>query len=67
MSWIVEHGVWFDNGVMSIDLTGRGARLSVDQAEVESGRQVLRHRLDVELAPGTPSPDSSIDAATATV
>jgi hypothetical protein len=67
MSWIVEHGVWFDNGVMSIDLTGRGARLSVDQAEVEGGRQVLRHRLDVELAPGTPSPDSSIDEATATV
>ena len=67
MSWIVEHGVWFDNGVMSIDLAGRGAELSVDHALVENGEQVLRHTLDVELAPGTPSPDSSIDGATAAV
>ena len=67
MSWIVEHGVWFDNGVMSIDLAGRGANLSVDHAIVEDGEQRLRHTLDVELAPGTPSPDSSIDDATASV
>ena len=67
MSWIVEHGVWFDNGVMSIDLTGRGARLSVDHAVVTDGEQRLRHTLDVELAAGTPSPESSIDGATATV
>jgi hypothetical protein len=67
MSWIVEHGVWFDNGVMSIDLTGRGATLSVDHAVVVDGEQRLRHTLDVELAAGTPSPESSIDEATATV
>ena len=67
LSWIVEHGVWFDNGVMSVVLAGRGADLSVDHAVVEAGEQYLRHTLDVELAPGTPSPDSSVDDATATV
>ena len=67
ISWIVEHGVWFDNGVMTVELAGRGANLSVDHAAVDGDRQILHRTLDVELAPGTPSPDSSVDDATATV
>jgi hypothetical protein len=67
MSWIVEHGVWFDNGVMTIDLAGRGATVSVDRAVHDNGDQRLEHVVDVELAPGTPSPDSDVDGATATV
>ena len=46
---------------------GRGAARPSTRRIVDGERQVLRHTLDVELAPGTPSPDSSIDEATATV
>ncbi|MET0460985.1 MAG: alkaline phosphatase D family protein [Ilumatobacteraceae bacterium] len=66
LTWIVEHGPWFDNGVMTIELAGRSATVSIDQAHVHAGRQELDHLLDVELAAGTPSPDSSADSATAT-
>ena len=45
----------------------RRPAVALDQADVEGGRQVLRRTLDVELAPGTPSPDATVDDATATV
>ena len=67
ITWHVEHGPWFDNGVMTIELAGRSATVSIDQAHVHGGRQQLDHLMDVELAPGTPSPESSADSATATV
>ena len=67
LTWVVEHGPWFDNGVMTIELAGRSATVSIDQAHVHGERQELDHLMDVELAPGTPSPESSADSATATV
>jgi hypothetical protein len=67
MSWQVDHGVWFDNGVMTIDFARRSARLGIDLAHVENGDQRLDRAKDLELAgepdvkPGTP------DGATAAV
>jgi len=65
--WVVEHGVWFDNGVMSLDLAGRAASLTVDRAVHDGHDQRLEEVLTVELAPRTPSPDADVDGATATV
>ena len=68
LSWSVEHGLWFDNGVMTIDpRRSRGRPVASTTPASTNGEQVLRHTLDVELAAGTPSPDSSIDDATAAV
>ncbi len=67
MSWQVEHGPWFDNGVMAVTFEGRSARLGVDHAHVDSGRQVLSRTLDLELASAEPAPDNSIGPATAAV
>ncbi len=76
ISWIVEHGPWFDNGVMTVELAGRDAALVVDQAHVRGGDQVLERRLAVDLSPGsTRGPvsrssepvGSDVDGATASV
>ncbi len=49
MTWRIEHGPWFDNGVMIIELNGRSARLRLDHAHVVGGRQALATTLDLEL------------------
>ncbi len=49
MTWRIEHGPWFDNGVMTVEFDGRSARLRLDHADVAAGRQVLTTTLDVEL------------------
>jgi hypothetical protein len=67
IGWQVEHGPWFDNGIMTITFEGRSARLGVDQAHVDGERQVLTRRLDHELAVNEPAPDNSIGPATAAV
>ena len=66
MSWIVEHGMWFDNGVMTVDFAGRSARLRLDHAHQIEGRQVLTNTLEVELQTERPTADPD-GAATATV
>ncbi|MET0147355.1 MAG: alkaline phosphatase D family protein [Ilumatobacteraceae bacterium] len=67
LTWRVEHGPWFDNGVMTIEFAGRAAELSIDHAHVAGTDQRLVHTIDVELAAGAPSPDVSADEATASV
>ena len=32
ITWHVEHGPWFDNGVMTVEFAGRSARLRLDHA-----------------------------------
>ena len=54
-------------GVSTPGTVGRGATVSVDRAVHDDGDQRLERVVDVELAPGTPSPDSDVDGATATV
>lgn len=34
-TWQVSDGIWFDNGVMTLELRGRRATVNVDHAEVE--------------------------------
>ena len=65
LEWQVDHGPWFDNGVMTIEFAGRSARLSIDHAHVVEGRQELRPTLDLELAaaPAAP-PDQPAELAT---
>ncbi len=56
--WGVSDGIWFDNGVMTLELEGRAARVEVDHASVEwpsegskeEPRQVLRRTLNKMLA-----------------
>ena len=66
ITWHVEHGPWFDNGVMT-------SSSPVDQLVSDSttpgqtdGRQTLTNTLDVELQTERPTADHD-GAATATV
>jgi hypothetical protein len=49
VTWQVDHGPWFDNGVMTIEFTGRAARLRLDHARLVDGQHTLSTTLDVEL------------------
>jgi hypothetical protein len=51
IEWSVDHGVWFRNGIMTIELAGRRAALGVDQAIVADGGQALDRALQIELSP----------------
>jgi len=51
ISWDVDDGPWFDNGMMTLVLHERAARIEVDHAWVEpTGAQGLRRTLDRSLA-----------------
>jgi hypothetical protein len=54
ISWQLDAGPWFDNGVMTIEFAGPAATLSIDHAHVRDEQQQLDHTLDVELATATP-------------
>jgi hypothetical protein len=41
-SWRTAYGPWFDNGVMTITVSGEDWAVQVDHAEVFQGRQRLR-------------------------
>ena len=45
VDWHVEHGPWFDNGLMTVVIEGRRASVEVDHARVRHGRQQLRRTL----------------------
>jgi len=67
ISWEVEHGLWFHNGVMTIEFCDGAAHLAVDHAHLVDADQRLTRTLDLDLAPGSPSPDADVTAATASV
>ena len=50
VTWDVEHGPWFDNGVMTVVVDGHRAHLEVDHYRVRHGRVLRRSR----TAPLTP-------------
>ncbi len=51
ISWTVENGPWFDNGVMTVVLHERTARVEVEHAHVDpTGDQVLRRTLVRQLS-----------------
>jgi hypothetical protein len=41
LTWDVDHGPWFGNGLMTLVVEGRTARVEVEQARVVAGVQVL--------------------------
>lgn len=49
-SWRLSHGVWFDNGIMTLVIRGRHVMAEVDHALVVKGRQVLRRRCNAPLS-----------------
>ena len=49
VDWDVGHGPWFDNGVMTLVLEGRSARVEVDHAAIDGDEQVLRRTLTLSL------------------
>ncbi|GAA4346011.1 DUF7800 domain-containing protein [Angustibacter luteus] len=55
MTWDVDHGPWFDNGVMTVVLDGRSAAVEVEHARVVSGRQVLDRTATLPLTTARPA------------
>ena len=51
VDWEIDHGMWFDNGVMTVAFTGREAVVEVDHAHVRDGLQVLERTLTEQLTP----------------
>jgi hypothetical protein len=49
--WNITHGLWFDNGVMTVVVNGRTAMVEVDHAKVREGRQVLERTRTARLTP----------------
>jgi hypothetical protein len=65
MTWHIDHGPWFDNGVMTIEFDHRSARLRLDHAHLSAGRQTLTTTLDIELhsKPPVTQPEGSSSTA----
>lgn len=64
MDWQLEHGPWFDNGVMILTFEARSAHLDVWHARVEDGRQVLDSTLSYQLnSPPVAPPEEHTAAA----
>ena len=54
-TWHLSHGVWFDNGVMTVVIRGNRVMAEVDHTVVTKGRQVLLRRCNAPLSkPGHP-------------
>ncbi len=51
VEWEVDHGMWFDNGVMTVVFSGREAVVEIDHAHVRGGEQVLERTLTEQLTP----------------
>ncbi len=49
MTWQVEGGPWFGNGVMTVDVDGRRVGVEVEHARVVDGTQVLDRTLTTSL------------------
>lgn len=57
ISWTVDSGPWFDNGVMTVVLDGRSARVVVEHAWVDpTGAQALRRTAERVLTDSAPAP-----------
>jgi hypothetical protein len=64
MTWQVEHGPWFDNGVMTITFDRRSAVVDLEQAHVTGrGEQVLDHALTYELTSAPVPVDEEVATA----
>jgi hypothetical protein len=62
VEWDIDHGLWFDNGVMMLVFNGEDAAVEVDHARVEDdGRQVLHRTVEIDLDAdaGVPLPAAS--------
>jgi hypothetical protein len=51
VDWEVDHGMWFDNGVMTVVFHGGRAAVEVDHAHVRGGEQVLQRTHSQVLTP----------------
>jgi hypothetical protein len=52
ITWELDEGPWFANGVMSIEFHGSKARAIIEHAYVRDGdRQELERTLELELSP----------------
>jgi phosphodiesterase/alkaline phosphatase D-like protein len=49
IEWDIDHGPWFDNGLMTVILDGRAARVEVEHASVRDDRQQLSRTLSESL------------------
>ena len=66
ITWHVEHGPWFDNGVMTVEFAGRSAHLTLEHARRSGTTQALEPTVEVELRTERPTRDPS-GPASATV
>lgn len=49
IDWEIDNGPWFENGVMTVVISGREATLEVDHAYVDNGHQLLRRTATLAL------------------
>jgi len=49
ISWELDNGPWFSNGVMTLRFEGRKATVAVDHARVDDGRQLIDRTIEIEL------------------
>ena len=49
VDWVVDHGPWFDNGVMTVVIEGRSASVEIEHAAIAGSDQVLRRTLTLPL------------------
>lgn len=66
LRWVMEHGLWFDNGVMSVELDGT-VRIAVDHAYVDGDRQYLERTLHIDGSVATQGATDDADGAIATI
>lgn len=59
VAWQVEHGQWYDNGVMTITLDGRTASVEIAHTAMEDDQQVLVTTMELYLGnhPSEEDPD----------
>ncbi len=58
ITWQIEHGPWYDNGVMTIRLDGAAASVEVAHAAMEEERQVLVPTVELPLGHAAPAEDA---------
>ncbi|WP_418606769.1 hypothetical protein [Georgenia sp. SUBG003] len=56
LTWDVDHGPWFVNGVMTLVVSGREARVEVGEADVRDGRSWLNRTRTIDLTAREPQP-----------
>jgi len=65
ITWAVDHGPWFENGLMTVEIDGRAAKVIVEIAEHEGTEQKLKLRGEYALSGLASEDDVTVRATSA--